>query len=348
MAEPVVTVCVPTFNGEHHLEACLESVLDQTFTDFELLVVDDASRDRTTEVAERFRRQDPRVRIERNPRNLGLGGNWNRCVDLATGEWLKFVHKDDVIAPTCIEALLAARRPHCPLVACKRVLQFDDDGDAVRADYRHTVEHSIDSLFGEVPYVSGGQVCGAVLDHFGVNFVGEPTAVLVARDAFGRFGGFNERLPVLCDFEYWARVGGHTGLAYVPETLATFRVHARAISTFNRTVLRSHWEWLDPLILRAELASAPVYAPHRRVAADRRPPIDLTRAALDQAALARRRAEQSLRTSSPPDPSFLRAWRNVVSSYPMLSRSPRLRALDLRYAVGRRVRPRSPSPAPHH
>ena len=122
--------------------------------------------------------------------------------------------------------------------------------------------------------MSAGQVQGALLDHFGVNFVGEPTAVLVERSAFERFGRFNPALVALCDFEYWARVGANTGLAYVPESLATFRVHAGSASEINRTRLRFHKDWLDPLVLRAELATAPAFA--RSAAASRG--IDLRRA----------------------------------------------------------------------
>ena len=363
MAEPAVSVCVPAFNGAGHVEACLESVLAQTFDDLEVLVVDDASTDDTAAVVERFRARDPRVRIERNARNLGLVPNWNRCVELARGRWLKFVFQDDVIAPTCIDTMLRARRPDCPLVVCRRAIQFDErsfeqgrpengslengrlgnGAAAVREEYSLTLEHSLDRLFGEVPYVSAEQVQGALLDHFGVNFVGEPTAVLVDRQAFARFGRFNVDLVALCDFEYWARVGANTGLAYVPESLATFRVHAGAASEINRTRLRFHKDWLDPLVLRAELAAAPAFAGVREVAARRQ--LDLGREAVELAARARRRAEQALR-AAPPDRGPLDAWRLVVASYPPLTRSSRLRALEVRYAVGRRLRSRPAPEAP--
>ena len=138
---------------------------------------------------------------------------------------------------------------------------------------------------------------GALLDHFGVNFVGEPTAVLVDRRAFGRFGQFNPALVALCDFEYWARVGANTGLAYVPESLATFRVHAGSASETNRTRLRFHKDWLDPLVLRAELATAPAFAGARAMAARRQ--VDLGGDAVDLAARARRHAEQALRAATP-------------------------------------------------
>jgi glycosyltransferase involved in cell wall biosynthesis len=345
VAEPAVTVCVPSYNGSRHIDECLDSVAAQTFADLEVLVVDDASTDGTPELAERHRKNDPRVRIERNPRNLGLVQNWNRCVALARGRWLKFVFQDDVIAPTCVEALMRAQRPDCPLVVCRRALQFDDGRDVTRAEYALAQEHSLDRLFGEVPFIPAADVRAAVLDLPGINFVGEPTATLVRRDAFDGFGRFNDLLVALCDFEYWARVGSNTGLAYVPEILATFRVHEGSASEVNRTARLFHKDWLDPLVLRCELATAPAYASVRDLAARRG--LDLRGGALELAARARRRAEQARRAPGPPDLVPVRAWRDVVRRYPFLARSPRLRALELRYAVGRTVRRRAaPPPRP--
>ena len=201
--------------------------------------------------------------------------------------------------------------------------------------------------------MSAEQVQGALLDHFGINFVGEPTSVLVDRRAFTRFGPFDPALVALCDFEYWARVGANTGLAYVPESLATFRVHAGSASETNRTRLRFHKDWLDPLVLRAAPATAPAFAGVRAMAGRRQ--VDLARDAVDLTAKARRHAEQALRATTPRDREPLDAWRRVVASYPLLARSPRLRALEVKYAAGRRLRaqragpgrPRRPRLRPH-
>src|SRR3990170_405399 len=89
-AYPCVSVCIPTYNGGKYIRECIESILVQTYTDFEILIVDDKSFDETIEIAEEFARGDKRIRIVRNRQNLGLVKNWNKCVELAEGEWIKF------------------------------------------------------------------------------------------------------------------------------------------------------------------------------------------------------------------------------------------------------------------
>src|SRR5450631_1193388 len=103
---PVISVCVPTYNGSKYLGNCLDSILSQTFNDFEVLIVDDLSSDNTFDIAMAYAERDKRFKLFQNTVNLGLVGNWNQCVELAGGEWIKFVFQDDVLAPECIEKLL--------------------------------------------------------------------------------------------------------------------------------------------------------------------------------------------------------------------------------------------------
>ena len=108
-ASPRVSVCIPTYNGALYLQECMESILGQTFVGIEILAVDDRSSDKTRAILDSFAKRDARVRILSNARNLGLVGNWNRCIELAQGEWIKFVFQDDWIAPECLERMLDAK-----------------------------------------------------------------------------------------------------------------------------------------------------------------------------------------------------------------------------------------------
>src|SRR6185436_1837830 len=90
---PVVSVGVPTYRGAAFVGQAIESVLNQTFRDFELIIVDDASLDETASIIGRY--HDPRIRFFRNPHNLGPEGNWNRCLDEATGRYFKLLPQDD-------------------------------------------------------------------------------------------------------------------------------------------------------------------------------------------------------------------------------------------------------------
>ena len=88
---------MPAWNGAAYIEQAVSSVLAQTFEDFELLVIDDCSDDDTVAIVSRF--DDPRIRVEVNQSRLGLVGNWNRCLEEASGEYVNIFHQDDVMAP---------------------------------------------------------------------------------------------------------------------------------------------------------------------------------------------------------------------------------------------------------
>ena len=105
---PAVSVLMPAYNREAYIGAAIESVLAQHFTDFELVVVDDRSSDRTRAIAESYAAKDARVRVIANEKNLGQFENRNRAASLARAPLLKFHDSDDVMYPHCLEVMVAA------------------------------------------------------------------------------------------------------------------------------------------------------------------------------------------------------------------------------------------------
>jgi glycosyltransferase involved in cell wall biosynthesis len=141
---PRVTIGLPVFNGERYLEAALRSIEDQTYSDFEVVISDNASTDATQRICEAFVEKDPRFKYVRQPENHGGTWNFNHVAELARGEYFKWAAHDDVIEPTflqvCVEALDAAP-PEVLLVYPKTSL-IDENGDVIdtyedRLDLRH-------------------------------------------------------------------------------------------------------------------------------------------------------------------------------------------------------------------
>ena len=99
---PRVSVAVPVYNGERHLPAAVESVLGQTFTDFELVLCDNASTDCTEELCRGYAARDKRVRYHRNPRNIGLSANFDLAAALCSARLVKWAASDDVLGPNCL------------------------------------------------------------------------------------------------------------------------------------------------------------------------------------------------------------------------------------------------------
>ena len=108
MPTPLVSVLLTAYNREAYLAASIESVLAQTWGDFELIVVDDRSTDGSVEVARRYERLDPRVRVVVNERNYGQFANRNHAASLATAPYLKFHDSDDVMYPHCLGVMVPA------------------------------------------------------------------------------------------------------------------------------------------------------------------------------------------------------------------------------------------------
>ena len=113
--EVKVTIGIPVYNGEDFLEKAVDSLLSQTYEDFELIISDNASTDRTEEICRRYAAQDPRVKYVRNTENLGAAKNYNQLVDMAKGEYFKWAAHDDICLPIIIETF--------PLLL-KNVLKF--------------------------------------------------------------------------------------------------------------------------------------------------------------------------------------------------------------------------------
>src|ERR1035437_3863021 len=109
MSAPLVSILVPVFNGEPFLAECLESILAQDLGNYEVLISDDGSTDGSAAVIQRYVQRDSCIRWWRNPRNLGIGGNFNASLKAARGEYLKFVLQDDkLLDPSALRRMVAA------------------------------------------------------------------------------------------------------------------------------------------------------------------------------------------------------------------------------------------------
>lgn len=104
---PKISVIVPVYGGEKYLGECIESILGQTFKDFELLLLDDGSPDRSGEICDEYARRDGRIRVI-HKENEGINATRRRGVHEAKGEWVAFCDDDDTMVPDALESLYAS------------------------------------------------------------------------------------------------------------------------------------------------------------------------------------------------------------------------------------------------
>jgi glycosyltransferase involved in cell wall biosynthesis len=124
---------VPVYNGERFITETLDSVLKQTFEDWEVIISDNASTDRTPEICQAYARRDSRIRYTRNERNIGSARNFNRTLDLSRGQYFKSANADDLCLPDLVEKCVAVLDDHPEVVLCYgRTTLIDEHGRTLR------------------------------------------------------------------------------------------------------------------------------------------------------------------------------------------------------------------------
>ncbi len=212
---PRVSVVIPAFQNEDYIRATVESVLAQTYQDFELVIADHSSSDRTWELLQGFT-YDDRVRLLRTPAGGGAERNWNAVTETARGELVKLVCGDDLLAPECLAAQVAAFDQHS-----EGVVMVASARDIVDASNRPVVRgHGLAGLSGRVP---GREAIRRSVVR-GANIFGEPCCVLMRRTTLEEAGGWHGDPGFMIDQATYCRVLLLGDLATAPGSLAAFRL----------------------------------------------------------------------------------------------------------------------------
>ncbi len=104
----LVSICMPTYNGERYIADAIQSALNQTYGDFELLISDDCSTDLTADIVQEFMRRDDRIHYWRNDSRLGLFPNYNECMSQCKGDLIKPFAQDDLLSPKALEIMVSS------------------------------------------------------------------------------------------------------------------------------------------------------------------------------------------------------------------------------------------------
>lgn len=261
---PLVSVCMPAHNAERWIREAIDSVLEQTYSGFELVVSNNASTDATAEIVRSYR--DPRIRLETIANLIGPVSNHNRSVRLSTGRFVKFLYADDLLLPGCLEemVMLALEDPGIGLVFAPREILLEDDGDETDLDWsrRHSGLHE---HFTELATINDGRVLLRQLLAAGIdlNWVGEPSAVMASRACLTTVGLFNPRVLQIADLDLWLRIMLSYRVGYIPHPLSIYRHHGQSVTAANARFGR---DWLDRLWLLEGLAADPLLSPGERAA----------------------------------------------------------------------------------
>jgi len=259
MTAPKVSVLIPTYNYARYLPEAIESVLEQDFRDFELLISDDCSTDNSAEVIARYAARDGRIRFQIHPKNLGMVENWNWCLSQARGEYIKFIFGDDkLLSPSAI-GKMAALMESDPAISLVSTASKVIDARSTAIETRNNFHPGI---------CDGKKVIMRCLES-PANLVGEPTLVMFRKEQAAR--GFDARYRQLADLEMWFHLLDNGKFAHLGEPLCAFRRHDSQQTNANRksgkTEVESLWlleayfvrPWLQKMATR-QMLFAQIYS----------------------------------------------------------------------------------------
>ncbi|SIO55282.1 Glycosyltransferase involved in cell wall bisynthesis [Singulisphaera sp. GP187] len=231
---PLISVCVPTYNYARFIDDCIRSVMDQTLTDWELVICDDCSTDHTEEVVRRYAAADPRIRYVRNERRLGMNGNVKRAAETGTGRYLKMLCSDDWMAPRCLEVLsgLMEEFPSAT-IATSAVIQTNEAGVASHVQF----------LFGSpVSLIRGEQMLDQMARAEGF---GGHSSFFIRASSYREVGGYNDTLLYAADYDLAARLCRVGDYLHSDAPLFYGRTQPESSSSVNPLKLWDVQDWFE-------------------------------------------------------------------------------------------------------
>jgi len=216
---PQVNIILPAYNAEKFIGAALDSLLNQTFEDFEIFVINDASLDNTAAICQAYADSDPRIRLIHNPGNKGVTKTLNRGLELATAPLVARMDADDIAMPNRLERQVA-------------YMSENPDVGVVSSWIRPTTsEGKIYTHFGNTPsdddYLDWAFLFKNPIAH---------PAVMFRTELVRSVGGYGQEETLVEDYELWSKLHQKTKIHIIPEQLLIYHIHAQSVS--NRNTIR--------------------------------------------------------------------------------------------------------------
>ena len=202
----MISVILPVFNGEKYLQQSIRSILEQTYENWELIIVNDCSTDNTEEIAQRYAKIDKRIRVINNLENKKLPASLNIGFSNAKGQYFTWTSDDNAYAKDAFEKL--------------RKNLIDNNVDFVFSDYQ---------VIDEEDYILYNQVTGPVEELPYYNNVG--ACFLYKKEIQEHLKGYNVNKFLVEDYDFWLRVYWKYKMLHISESLYFYRIHAKSLTS---------------------------------------------------------------------------------------------------------------------
>ncbi|MEP6515483.1 glycosyltransferase [Microcoleus vaginatus] len=260
-ARPLVSICIPTYNGAAFVGEAIQSALVQTYSNIELIISDDGSTDETVAIAQSFQSQtsvDFRIILHRN---YGLSQNWNFCISQAKGQYIKFLFQDDLLASECIEKMVAVaqQNPEIGMVFSPRGITIaDNESNPILRLASQSIK-DLHKSWSNLKSIQPGKELLADTNCLSnpINKIGEPSTVLIAARVFEEIGLFDSGLSQYVDLDMWWRIMGNYHIGFVDEKLSSLRIHPEQQTWKNFAAGENH---KDVVRFYKKLLNSPDYS----------------------------------------------------------------------------------------
>lgn len=228
MGRPLISIITPTYNHEKYIAECIESVLNQTYENWEMIIIDDCSNDKTYEIAKKYAEKDKRIKLIRHSENYGalnLDKTYNEALSIANGEWIAILEGDDVWIKSKLEyqvELLRNLSSDVILLHAHVGLIYEDIGKIVIPNKKFIFIENIPSI---IPYDASKYL------FYGFNPI-YSQSVLIKKESLLKIGGFIQipRDIRLVDFPTWLRLSKLGKFVYDKKVIGFWRRHEKSIT----------------------------------------------------------------------------------------------------------------------
>ncbi len=213
-ANDMVSVVLPVYNGERFISESIKSILNQSYQNIELIIVNDCSTDKTEEIIKEFEKSDDRIRVIKNSSNLKLPKSLNVGFEQAKGSYYTWTSDDNMYMPNAIETMVSYLKDH-------------PDISMVYSDYTNINEigDSIDKAELQASkYLLVENVCGA--------------SFMYTREIAEEVGKYDENLFLAEDYDYWIRISSKGKIVHLPENLYFYRCHQYSLTSKRKELVR--------------------------------------------------------------------------------------------------------------
>lgn len=226
-----ISICIPTFNSSKHIIECINSVLNQSYSDFEVIVSDNKSTDNTIELIKSI--NSKKIKVHQNKTNLGMAENFIKVCELASGNYIKLLASDDVLEPKALEESISTfkNNQNLSLVVTSKKL-INNNSKTIVKNFSSLKDGRYESKLIQKKIINSGR-----------NPIGEPSFSIFKKTDYLKVGGFDKKQSLFLDLDLWFRLLNIGDLYFLNIPLGGFRIQPESNSVRN-SGFKSYISWL--------------------------------------------------------------------------------------------------------